>query len=94
MFPEHSDIAAERHDAELPPGAGPVGAADEFWTEADREHLNAKSGKPRHNIMAQFVDGNEESRDRQKASNVKQARRGEFHHTQSLCPARGRVRNL
>ena len=79
LFAEHPNISAERHESELPPGAGPIGAADDFGAEADREHLDPEPGQSRHEIVTQLMDRNEDSRDRQKTSNVKQACRGEFH---------------
>src|SRR5207237_8132069 len=88
LFPEHADRAAERQEAGLPAGAAAVGAADDFGAEADREHLDPEPGQSRHEIVTQLMDRNEDSRDRQKTSNVKQTCRGEFHDAQSSCRSR------
>ena len=76
---EHLDVAAKRDRADLPAGTGPVGTAEQFGTEADREGFDPHPVAPRYPVVPQLVNEHEHGQHDQERNDVGPQTAEEFH---------------
>src|SRR6185312_1837872 len=67
---EHSYIAAEGQQADLPAGPGAIGPAEDLGAEADGEDLHPHAIPARDEIVAELVDEDEDSQDAQEWQSI------------------------
>src|SRR6185312_11014858 len=77
-----SYVSAERNHRDFPAGAMPVVEADQFGAETQREGLDGDAVPARHEVVAHFVDEDDNGQNHDEGGNGvedRQAEEGQFN---------------